>query len=64
MLQSDVVRLDLGSGSITRRLKNVGTQAHGLVLWRTQFVVLSSATGAVNLVTRSNGSVEQLWQVG
>ena len=63
MLQSDIVRLVLSNGSVTRRLEDVGTQAHGLVLWRAHFVVLSSATGAVNLVSRGNGSVQQLWQV-
>ncbi len=61
-LQSELVRVDLQRGEVTKRLTGIGTKAHGIVAWRGSLLVLDSAAGGLLRVNPFNGSHTTLYQ--
>jgi hypothetical protein len=55
--------VDLDSGKVVRRVKDVGNNSHGLVAWRGRFVMLSSKETALVTVDPQTERVTHIWQV-
>lgn len=62
-MQSLLAQIDIESGRIVRRIRNVGVNCHGLVAWQGQFVMLSSKNTALVTVDPDTEEVTTLWQV-
>lgn len=61
--QSQLAQVDLATGTVSRRIRNVGNNVHGLVAWRGQFVMLSSKDTALVVLDIESGRTQVLWQV-
>ena len=55
--------MDVASSAVLRRIKGVGAQAHGAVLWRQRVLCLDSGRGALVSVDTDSGQATRLWQV-
>jgi hypothetical protein len=60
--QSLLAQVDLRSGKVTRRIPKIGVNSHGLVLWRSLFVMLSSMETALITVDPETEKVSTVWQ--
>jgi len=66
-IQSDVVRVKVGSPGVSRpqevlRVQGIGDKAHGLVAWHSQLLFLDSENGALALLDPATGDVTELWR--
>eukprot|EP00892_Ulva_mutabilis_P008031 jgi/Ulvmu1/55/UM001_0058.1 len=59
--KSQVARVDVASGEVLQRFKDVGINSHGLVAWRGQFVMLSSQAAEVVLLDPVHGNTTAVW---
>lgn len=62
-VQSAVVKVDLASGQVAQRYDNVGSNCHGLVMWRGLFVLLSSKETSLITLNPSTREVTYIWSV-
>ncbi|KXZ44217.1 hypothetical protein GPECTOR_71g578 [Gonium pectorale] len=63
--QSDAVKVDLTARPeprVAATLKSVGTKSHGLVAWRSQFVLLDSENSGLVAIDPASGVLTRLWQ--
>lgn len=62
-MQSLLIEVDRSSGEVRRSIPDVGTKAHGLVVWRSLFVILDSEN--TSLVTFDPDTKERhvIWKV-
>lgn len=63
LLQSELVKVDLKTGTVARRFPGIGTKSHGLVAWRGSLLVLDSEGRRLLRVNPHNGSHTSLYQV-
>ena len=61
--QSLLAQVDLKSGTILRRIRDVGVNSHGLVAWRGVFVSLSSKETSLVTIDPVSEAVDVIWQV-
>lgn len=62
-VQSQVVQVELSSGKVVKRLRDVGNNSHGLVSWQGRFVMLSSKETSLIIMNPEDGSVQYIWSV-
>eukprot|EP00892_Ulva_mutabilis_P005366 jgi/Ulvmu1/3200/UM015_0241.1 len=59
--KSQVVQVDLSSGQVVKRLRDVGNNSHGLVAWQGKFVMLSSKETSLIIMDPEDGSIQYAW---
>lgn len=62
-VQSQVAQVDVATGGIMQRFRDVGINSHGLVAWRDRFVMLSSQAAALVTLDPSSGGTDTVWSV-
>jgi len=62
-VQSDVVLVDLKTGLRGFQHRQIGTHAHGLVMWGDMLLTLDSAHSALMSIESKTGQRRVLWQV-
>lgn len=55
--------MDLDSGRVTHRVRELGTKSHALVTWRKWLLMLDSDNGGLIRVNPATGSYETLYTV-
>lgn len=62
-VQSDIVLVDLKTGLRAFQHRQIGTHAHGLVIWGDMLLTLDSAHSALVSIKSKTGQKRLLWQV-